>query len=208
MLTREIVNTLSRRCVRGIALSRRGHRWPPTFAGDARTCLVRRPADRADGKRKPDGRRTPQKTTSHRAFPMRELKARAAWHYYVEGLTQEQISDLLGIGRIKVHRILSAAREEGIVQFRIRDSVVKCVIAGAAAQGALRPGRSGGGAVRRGKPQRAAADRSCGGSLSRQQRQRRRRDRARLGTHPEVRDQRIAAPPDRRARRSCRCWAG
>ena len=57
-----------------------------------------------------------------------ELKARAAWHYYVEGLTQEKISDLLGIGRIKVHRILSAARDEGVVQFRIRDSVVKCVM--------------------------------------------------------------------------------
>lgn len=60
-------------------------------------------------------------------FPETELKARAAWHYYVEGLTQEQISELLGIGRIKVHRILSAAREEGIVQFRIRESVVECI---------------------------------------------------------------------------------
>ncbi|MGN6537901.1 MAG: sugar-binding transcriptional regulator [Mesorhizobium sp.] len=60
-------------------------------------------------------------------FPEQELKARAAWHYYVEGLTQEQISELLGIGRIKVHRILSAAREEGVVQFRIRESVVGCM---------------------------------------------------------------------------------
>ncbi|KUM25175.1 DNA-binding transcriptional regulator [Mesorhizobium loti] len=60
-------------------------------------------------------------------FPDAELKARAAWHYYVEGLTQERISEILGIGRIKVHRILSAAREEGVVQFRIRDSVVECV---------------------------------------------------------------------------------
>ena len=34
---------------------------------------------------------------------------------------------MLGVGRIKVHRILSAAREEGIVQFRIRDSVVECI---------------------------------------------------------------------------------
>ena len=57
-----------------------------------------------------------------------ELKARAAWHYYIEGLTQERISELLGIGRIKVQRVLSAAREEGIVQFRIRDSVTECVV--------------------------------------------------------------------------------
>ncbi|TIQ65107.1 MAG: sugar-binding transcriptional regulator, partial [Mesorhizobium sp.] len=35
-------------------------------------------------------------------FPDAELKARAAWHYYVEGLTQERISEILGIGRIKV----------------------------------------------------------------------------------------------------------
>ncbi|TIM71028.1 MAG: sugar-binding transcriptional regulator, partial [Mesorhizobium sp.] len=61
-------------------------------------------------------------------FPDAELKARAAWHYYVEGLTQERISEILGIGRIKVHRILSAAREEGVVQFRIRDSVVECLV--------------------------------------------------------------------------------
>jgi DNA-binding transcriptional regulator LsrR (DeoR family) len=61
-------------------------------------------------------------------FPDRELKARAAWHYYVEGLTQERISEVLGIGRIKVHRILSAARDEGIVQFRIRDSIIDCVV--------------------------------------------------------------------------------
>ena len=60
-------------------------------------------------------------------FADAELKARAAWHYYVEGLTQERISEKLGVGRIKVHRILSAAREEGIIQFRIRDSVIECV---------------------------------------------------------------------------------
>jgi len=60
-------------------------------------------------------------------FADAELKARAAWHYYVEGLTQERISEKLGVGRIKVHRILSAAREEGVVQFRIRDSIVECV---------------------------------------------------------------------------------
>lgn len=61
-------------------------------------------------------------------LPDAELKARAAWHYYVEGMTQEKISEALGIGRIKVHRILSAAREEGVVQFRIRDRVGDCVV--------------------------------------------------------------------------------
>lgn len=71
---------------------------------------------------------TPNDDERSPRFPDAELKARAAWHYYIEGLTQEKISEALGIGRIKVHRILSAAREEGIVQFRIRDSVVDCVV--------------------------------------------------------------------------------
>ncbi|TIU93801.1 MAG: sugar-binding transcriptional regulator, partial [Mesorhizobium sp.] len=57
-------------------------------------------------------------------FPDAELKARAAWHYYVEGLTQERISEILGIGRIKVHRILSAAREEGVVQHQAFDDAI------------------------------------------------------------------------------------
>ena len=55
------------------------------------------------------------------------LMARAAWHYYVEGLTQERISELLGVGRIKVQRVLSAARDDGIVQFKIRNSIVDCL---------------------------------------------------------------------------------
>src|SRR4029450_1924007 len=61
-------------------------------------------------------------------FPDAELKARAAWHYYVEGLTQERISEVLGIGRIKVRRILSAARGGGVGRFRVRDSVGDCVV--------------------------------------------------------------------------------
>jgi DNA-binding transcriptional regulator LsrR (DeoR family) len=60
-------------------------------------------------------------------YPEAELKARAAWHYYIEGLTQEKISDMLGIGRVKVHRLLSAARQEGVVEFRIRDSIAERV---------------------------------------------------------------------------------
>ena len=65
------------------------------------------------------------------------MKARAAWHYYVEGLTQEQIADILGIGRIKVHRVLAAAREEGVVQFRIKGSVIRVHPPREAAQGAF-----------------------------------------------------------------------
>lgn len=45
-----------------------------------------------------------------------ELKLRAAWLYYIEGLTQEQVAKQLDISRIKVFRLLAATREEGIVQ--------------------------------------------------------------------------------------------
>ena len=56
-----------------------------------------------------------------------DVKARAAWHYYVEGLTQERIAEKLGLSRVKVHRILAAARDEGIIQFRIKNSISECV---------------------------------------------------------------------------------
>ena len=64
--------------------------------------------------------------TDDRIDPEFDLKARAAWHYYIEGLTQEKISEILGVPRIKVQRILSAARDEGIVQFKIRSGIAEC----------------------------------------------------------------------------------
>lgn len=48
-----------------------------------------------------------------------DAKVRAAWLYYVEGLTQEQIAEALGLSRIKVIRMLAAARSEGVVRIRI-----------------------------------------------------------------------------------------
>jgi len=51
--------------------------------------------------------------------PVAEAKVRAAWLYYVEGLTQEQIAEALGLSRIKVIRMLAAARSEGLVKIRI-----------------------------------------------------------------------------------------
>ena len=49
----------------------------------------------------------------------RDLQVRAAWHYYVEELTQEQISRVLSVSRAKVVRLLQAAREAGIVRIRV-----------------------------------------------------------------------------------------
>ncbi|MBC7250681.1 MAG: sugar-binding transcriptional regulator [Anaerolineae bacterium] len=49
------------------------------------------------------------------------LILRAARLYYEEGLTQQQVARELGISRPKVSRLLSQAREEGIVQINIVD---------------------------------------------------------------------------------------
>ncbi len=48
-----------------------------------------------------------------------DLRVRAAWLYYMEGLTQEQVAARLGISRIRVLRLLAASREDGTVQIRI-----------------------------------------------------------------------------------------
>jgi DNA-binding transcriptional regulator LsrR (DeoR family) len=48
-----------------------------------------------------------------------ELKLRAAWLYFIEGLTQEQVAQHLGLSRIKVLRLLATTREDGTVQISI-----------------------------------------------------------------------------------------
>ncbi len=44
-----------------------------------------------------------------------DLNVKTAWLYYVEGLTQEQIADKLGVSRVKVMRTLAACAAEGLV---------------------------------------------------------------------------------------------
>jgi DNA-binding transcriptional regulator LsrR (DeoR family) len=48
-----------------------------------------------------------------------DLGVRAAWLYYVEGLTQAEIARAMKVSRAKVIRLLSAARESGIVRIHI-----------------------------------------------------------------------------------------
>jgi DNA-binding transcriptional regulator LsrR (DeoR family) len=60
-----------------------------------------------------------QAETPRESVTLRDLQVRAAWHYYVEDLTQEQISGVMAISRAKVVRLLHAAREEGIVRIRV-----------------------------------------------------------------------------------------
>ncbi len=52
-----------------------------------------------------------------------ELMITAAWLYYHDGLTQEQIAQELGISRVRVTRLLQRARREGIVQIKITRSL-------------------------------------------------------------------------------------
>lgn len=44
-----------------------------------------------------------------------ELAARAAWMYYVAGVTQQEIAQALGLSRQVAQRLVSSAREMGMV---------------------------------------------------------------------------------------------
>jgi DNA-binding transcriptional regulator LsrR (DeoR family) len=56
-----------------------------------------------------------------------QLAVRAAWLYYIVGMTQAQIAKRFGINRVKVNRLLADAREAGIVQIRINAALADCV---------------------------------------------------------------------------------
>src|SRR6186713_2885894 len=51
--------------------------------------------------------------------PSPDLSVRAAWLYYIEGLTQEDVATSMGVSRAKVIRLLAGARDHGIVHIRI-----------------------------------------------------------------------------------------
>ena len=53
------------------------------------------------------------------------LMEKAAWYYYHEDMTQQQISDLLGLSRMKVIKLLDQAKLCGLIQFRFRQDSEK-----------------------------------------------------------------------------------
>ena len=53
------------------------------------------------------------------------LIAKSAWYYYVGGLTQQNIADKLGVSRIHVMRLLDTARQNGVINFRIREDSIR-----------------------------------------------------------------------------------
>jgi DNA-binding transcriptional regulator LsrR (DeoR family) len=59
--------------------------------------------------------------------PEEQLATRAAWLYFVAGLTQAQIGKKLGINRTRVNRLLAQARDDGLVQINITGRLASCV---------------------------------------------------------------------------------
>ena len=59
--------------------------------------------------------------------PEEQAATRAAWLYFVAGLTQAQISKKLGLNRTRVNRLLAQARDQGLVQINITGRLASCV---------------------------------------------------------------------------------
>ena len=69
----------------------------------------------------------PAKVALLQVDPEEQLATRAAWLYFVAGLTQAQIGKQLGINRTRVNRLLGHARAQGLVQINITGRLANCV---------------------------------------------------------------------------------
>jgi DNA-binding transcriptional regulator LsrR (DeoR family) len=56
-----------------------------------------------------------------------QLQARAAWYYYIGGMTQQEIADRLGLTRLRVNRLVGQARTDGTVRIDVRLPLASCV---------------------------------------------------------------------------------
>ncbi len=57
----------------------------------------------------------------------KRMRLRVAWMYFVEEMTQNDIAQHLGIGRVTVVRLLSDLRERNEIKFRIDSGVPECI---------------------------------------------------------------------------------
>lgn len=67
----------------------------------------------------------PAAIVSETATPETELVVRAAWMYYEEGFTQQEIAERLGLSRVKVTRLIKQAHEQGIVEIKIQSPMAQ-----------------------------------------------------------------------------------
>ncbi|MCW6507505.1 sugar-binding transcriptional regulator [Lichenifustis flavocetrariae] len=56
-----------------------------------------------------------------------DIRTRAAWLYYMEGMTQDAVAQVLGMTRARVLRILASCREDGTVQISVTSPLTRCV---------------------------------------------------------------------------------
>jgi lsr operon transcriptional repressor len=56
-----------------------------------------------------------------------QLEVRAAWLYFMEGLTQAEIARRLGTTRLRINRILVDARHNGLVSITLNSELASCV---------------------------------------------------------------------------------
>lgn len=56
-----------------------------------------------------------------------DVRTRAAWLYYMEGLTQDAVAQSLGMTRARVLRMLASCREDGTVQITVTSPLTRCV---------------------------------------------------------------------------------
>ncbi len=56
-----------------------------------------------------------------------EQAARAAWLYFVAGKTQQEIAHELGLSRQVAQRLISLAKEQGMVHVQITHPITECL---------------------------------------------------------------------------------
>ena len=56
-----------------------------------------------------------------------QLRARVAWLYFMEGLTQADIAAKLGMTRLRVNRMLVEARTSGLVGITLNSPFASCI---------------------------------------------------------------------------------
>jgi len=57
----------------------------------------------------------------------KHTEVRAAWLYFMEGLTQAEIARRLGTTRLRINRILVDARRNGLVGITLNAELASCV---------------------------------------------------------------------------------